>query len=142
LSERKGPFWDAVRNEAKKSDNLLELLDLWKYSMPTPLDPRNRAVYNHWSVTCILMGKNFYRDSKLSGAETVSLRLWQTYLQQYLAAKRRVIPRLANHNQLVEHMRRKAVAGESVRRRADDGKVIDDGTLLMAPEPVLSQRPN
>jgi tryptophan halogenase len=141
LSERKGAFWDAVRNEAKKSDNLLELLDLWKYSLPTPLDARHRAVYNHWSVTCILMGKNFYRDSKLSGAETVSLRLWQQYLQQFDAVKGRLLPRLANHNQLVEHMRKRAVAGESVRRKPDAGPVIGDGTLLMAPEPVLAQRP-
>jgi hypothetical protein len=88
------------------------------------------------------MGKNFYRDNKLTGAETVSLRLWQQYLRQYIGVKRKVVPQLANHNQLVEHMRSKAVAGESVKRRPVTGRVIEDGTLLMTPEPVLSQKPN
>jgi hypothetical protein len=77
----------------------------------------------------------------LSGAETVSLRLWQQFLQQFVGVKKRVLPRLANHNALVEHMRQRAVAGESVRRRPDDGNVIGDGTLLVTPEPVLAQRP-
>ena len=140
LSERPGPFWDAVRNEAKKSDNLLELLELWKYSVPTPLDSRTQRVYNPWSVICILMGKNFYRDCKLAGSEVVSLKLWQRYWRECCASKDRVLPRLANHKALVEHMRKQAVAGASVKQKPiEEKKVIEEGSFLVQPAPILAQ---
>jgi hypothetical protein len=65
LNERDEPYWKAAR-EAKKSDSLTSHLELWNYSLPSPLDSRQRAVFDHWSIVCILMGKNFYRDPSSS----------------------------------------------------------------------------
>lgn len=141
LSERKGPFWDAVRNDTKKSDNLRELLELWKYALPTPLDSRQMAVFSSWSVACILMGKNFYRKNHLSASEIVSKRLWERYCRENTALKQRVLPQLANHNALVEHMRQQAVSGESVTHKLIDKKqLVGEGTFLVSPQPVLGQR--
>jgi hypothetical protein len=141
LSERKGPFWDAVRNDAKKSDNIKELLELWKYTLPTPLDSRQMSVFSSWSVACILMGKNFYRNCHLSSSEVVPLRLWEQYCRQNVALKQRVLPHLANHNALIEHMRKKAVAGESATHKLIDQKqLVGEGTFLVSPQPVLGQR--
>ena len=141
LSERPGPFWDAVRNDAKKSHNLLELLELWKYSVPTPLDPRTQRVYNPWSVVCILMGKNFYRDCKLSESEVVSLKLWQRYWRECSATKERVLPHLAKHRTLVEHMRKQAVKGTSVKQKPENKTVVEEGSFLVQAAPILAQSP-
>ena len=142
LSERKGPFWDAVRNDAKKSDTLQANLDLWKYSLPSPADPRNKTVYNHWSVLCILMGKNFYKNPALAGSELVPLRLWQRYLAENRAWKDPILGRLARHNRLIDHMHSQAVAGESVRKKdLSDDSLFSDMEMLSTPAPIMAAPP-
>jgi len=139
LSERQGPFWDAVRNDAKKSDILKASLELWKHAVPSPADPRNRTVYNHWSVLCILMGKNFYKQSQLADPELVPLRMWQRYILENRTWKQPILGRLANHNQLIEHMHAQAVSGASVQRQDDDeGKLFSDDEMLSAPQPIMA----
>jgi len=139
LSERKGPFWDAVRNEARKSDSLQEHLELWKFSLPNPADPRTPNVYHHWSVLAILMGKNFYRHSQLSGgAEQIPLSLWQRYCAENEAWKRPILARLADHNRLVDHMHAQASPGESVRPKQDAEKLFSDVDIRSAAQPIMS----
>lgn len=139
LSERKGAYWDAVRNDAKKSDTLQHHLDLWKYSLPSPADARNRTVYSHWSVLCILMGKNFYRDCKLSSAEFVPLNIWHRYGAELRAWKQSIIPRLAPHKQLVDHVYAQAVPGASMRRRDfAHEKVLSNVETFAAPQPIMA----
>ncbi len=139
LSERQGPFWDAVRNDAKKSDTLKASLELWKHAVPSPADPRNRTVYNHWSVLCILMGKNFYKQSQLADPELVPLRMWQRYILENRTWKQPILGRLANHNQLIEHMHAQAVPGASVQRQDDDEiKLFSDDEMLSAPQPIMA----
>ncbi len=141
LSERKGPFWDAVRNDAKKSDTMLELLELWKYALPTPLDSRLMAVFSSWSVACILMGKNFYRKSHLTPTEVVSSQLWEKYCRENAALKQKALPQLADHNALVEHMRQQAVSGKSAQRTLiNEMPLTGEGAFLVSPQPVLGQR--
>ena len=139
LSERQGPFWDAVRNEAKKSDTLQANLELWKYAVPTPADPRSKTVYNHWSLLCILMGKNFYKNSQLADSELVPLRMWQRYIMENRTWKQPILARLAKHNELIEHMHNQAVHGASVERRDDlDENLFSDDEMLSAPQPIMA----
>ncbi|MGQ0741913.1 MAG: tryptophan halogenase family protein [Alphaproteobacteria bacterium] len=140
LNEREEPYWKAARYEAKKSDSLQHHLELWKYTLPSPLDPRMRAVFSHWSIMCILMGKNFYKDCQLLDTEAVSDKLWQNYWNQLTSAKQRVLGRLASHRQLVDHMVKMSVPGTSVTKQADDGRLIGDGQLLVNPQPIMAQR--
>jgi tryptophan halogenase len=140
LNERDEPYWKAARHEAKKSDSLKHHLELWKYTLPSPLDPRNRAVFSHWSIMCILMGKNFYRECKLLDTEAVSETLWQNYWNQLTSAKQRVLGRLAGHRQLVDQMVKVSVPGASVTKQEDDGRLIGDGQLLVNPQPIMAQR--
>ena len=142
LNERDEPYWKAARHEAKKSDSLTHHLELWKYSLPSPLDPRERTVFNHWSILCILMGKNFYRDSRLVGEGIVPRQLWDRYWRELSMGKQRTLAKLADHRELVDLMVKQSVAGASANRSAanDDDMLIGDGKLLVTPEPVMSQR--
>jgi tryptophan 6-halogenase len=142
LNERDEPYWKAARNEAKKSDSLAHHLELWKYSLPSPLDPRPRAIFGHWSVICILMGKNFYRDSRLAGEEIVSRQLWERYWRELSMGKQRTLGRLAGHRELIDLMVKQSVAGTSASRAGvnEDEGLIGDGRLLVTPEPVMTQR--
>ena len=136
------PFWKATAFEAKRSDALKHHLNLWQYSLPSPLDPRNRTVFSHWSVVCILMGKNFYKNCKLVGEEVVNRPLWQQYWGELAKRKKTVLARLAGHRELVEHVVSKAVPGESMKRDAAEGEqLIADGQLLVTPQPIMAQRP-
>ncbi len=135
------PFWKATAHEAKRSDQLKHHLNLWQYTLPSPLDPRNRTVFSHWSVVCILMGKNFYKNCKLVGEEIVSRQLWQQYWQELGNRKQRVLGRLEGHRALVEAIVSRAVPGESMKREGADEQLIEDGQLLVAPQPIMAQRP-
>ena len=136
------PFWKATAHEAKRSDALKHHLELWQYNLPSPLDPRNKTVFSHWSVVCILMGKNFYKNCKLVGEEIVSRTLWQQYWTELSSRKQRILGRLANHRTLVEAIVARAVPGESAKRDAVEGEqLIADGQLLAAAQPIMAQRP-
>lgn len=136
------PFWKATAFEAKRSDALKHHLDLWQYSLPSPLDPRNKTVFSHWSVLCIIMGKNFYKNSKLVGEEVVSRQLWQQYWRELSERKARILPKLGVHRELVESIVSRAVAGESMKRQeGEDVNLISDGNLLVTPQPIMAQRP-
>jgi tryptophan halogenase len=142
LSERKGPFWDAVRNDAKKSDALQYHLDLWKYALPAPSDPRSKTVYNHWSVLSVLMGKNFYKNSSLAGSELVPLPMWARYGVETRAWKEPILGRLAQHNRLINHMHDQAVPGESVRKKdTGDETLFSDIEMLSTPAPIMAPPP-
>jgi hypothetical protein len=135
-------FWKATAHEAKRSDALKHHLELWQYNLPSPLDPRNKTVFSHWSVQCIIMGKNFYKNCKLVGEEVVSRQLWQQYWRELGERKQRILPRLGTHRELVETIVSRAVAGESMKREAvEDEKLISDGQLLVTPQPIMAQRP-
>jgi len=142
LSERKGPFWDAVRNDAKKSDALQYHLDLWKYALPAPSDPRSKQVYNHWSVLCVLMGKNFYKNATLADSEMVPMHMWQRYGVENRAWKQPILGRLAQHNRLINHMHDQAVPGESLRKKdTGDESLFSDSEMLSTPAPIMAPPP-
>ncbi len=82
---------------------------------------------------CILMGKNFYRDCKLVGEETVKLELWEKYCSELSNRKQRITSRLANHRQLVDTMVGRSVPGESMKREMVESEaLIADGQLMVA----------
>lgn len=134
------PYWRAVRNEAKRSDLLEYHLSLWKHAFPGPRDPRRNAVFSHWSVACILMGKNFYKDAGLNGAELVNRTAWQVYLKDLLDKKRKTISQLAEHRRLIDHVRAQAVAGESVSQATKRmaGQIAPAREMGIADQPIMA----
>ena len=139
LSERKGPYWDAVRNDAKKSDSLQSHLELWKYTLPGPADPGVRRIYNTWSLNSVLMGKNFYKNCQLAGGgDRVPIHVWQQYCDQYGASKEALLGRLADHNQLFEHMHALAIDGESAKRKEDAVQLVASGNVLSTAKPIMA----
>jgi hypothetical protein len=141
LNERDEPYWKAARHEAKKSESLVSQLELWKYSLPSPLDARQKAVFGHWSILCVLMGKNFYRNHTLAGEETVTRELWNRYCAQVDNGRRQLLPKLADHHQLVRWMIQQSVAGASAGAKGSEERIVGDGTLLVAPELVMAPTP-
>lgn len=134
------PYWRAVRHEAKKSDSLAEHLALWKYALPGPLDPRVKTVFNQWSLLCILMGKNFYKDASPVGEEVVPMNTWKEYLGEIRKRKAAVMNRLASHKQLVTATVAEAIAGESVKRAKSVSRAVvdDSGSLAAAIPPIMA----
>jgi len=134
------PYWRAVRHEAKRSDLLNYHLKLWKTTLPGPMDPRRNTVFSHWSVSCLLMGKDFYRDAALNDSEMVTDQAWLGYCRNLWTRKREVMGRIANHRRLVDHMRSQAVAGESAstatRRLAAD--IATGRDLAAQAQPVMA----
>jgi tryptophan halogenase len=134
------PYWKAVRHEAKKSEMLEYQLRLWKKALPGPMDLRRNTVFSHWSISCLLMGKDFYRDAEFNNSELVSQNAWMRYCQNIWTQKQQMMSRIANHRRLIDHVRSKAVHGESVsnstrRVTADIGTGRD---LAAAAQPVMS----
>lgn len=134
------PYWRAVRHEAKKSDQLQYHLRLWKTTLPGPMDPRKNTVFNHWSVSCLLMGKDFYRDATLNDSEVVTKQAWTRYCTDLVARKRAVMTGVANHRRLIDHVRSQAVAGQSAspatRRLSTDVSTGRD--LAAQAQPVMA----
>jgi tryptophan 6-halogenase len=134
------PYWRAVRHEAKKSDLLKYQLELWRHALPGPMDPRKNTVFSHWSVSCLLMGKDFYRDSSLNESEMVTPQAWTRYCRDIWTRKRQMMARLANHRRLIDHVRSQAVKGESAsaatRRLTAD--VAMGRELVASAHPVMA----
>ncbi len=134
------PYWKAVRHEAKKSDVLKYQLELWKNTLPGPMDQRTNMIFSHWSVSCLLMGKNFYRDTELNDSELVTNEAWMRYCQKLWTRKKDVMGRLANHRKLIDHMRNQAVPGESVSKATQRmaAEVSGGRELAAAAQPVMA----
>jgi tryptophan halogenase len=136
------PYWRAVRHEAKRSDTLREHLALWKHSLPSPINPRPAAVFNSWSVQCILMGKDFYRDAELVGEETVPPAIWRQYIQEIRATRAGVMGRIASHYDLVAHMSNQPLPnGGAVNAARPWQSVVGTGdAMTVTPRPVMDAR--
>lgn len=135
------PYWQAARHEAKISDNLSELRELWKHTMPSAWDPRTRLIFGNWSIQCILFGKDFYRDAGIHSIEIVHSDIWRRYCAHISAARRSLLSRLPDHLALVEAIRARASHGASVakRPRGQDFTIDSDSTAslsnIMSPMP-------
>jgi Tryptophan halogenase len=134
------PYWRALRYETKKSDLFQSHLDLWKYALPSPVDPGFTQVFNNWSILCILMGKNFYKDADLRTIEVVPSVTWQKYCDEVWRRKRGVLGRIANHRKLVDALVKSAVAGKSnMEQPASTEPAVQVGGLSVEPQPVMAQ---
>jgi hypothetical protein len=133
------PYWRAVQHEAKKSDALKHHLKLWKTTLPAPMDWRRNTVFSHWSVSCLLMGKNFYRNTTLNDSEMVTEQAWRRYCRDLWVRKRAVMGRIANHRRLIDHMRSQAVAGESASAATQLAAEVTLGReLATVAQPVMA----
>jgi tryptophan halogenase len=134
------PYWKAVRHEAKRSDILNYQLEVWKKTLPGPMDQRTNLIFSHWSVSCLLMGKDFYKGIELNDSELVSREAWISYCRKLWTRKSQLMNRLANHRNLIEHMRSQAVHGESVSRATQRMSVDVTGGqgLAAVAQPIMS----
>ncbi len=134
------PYWKAMQNEVKISDSLKEHFETWSCSLPNPVDPRFRSIYNQWSITCILMGKNFYNDKTLGGSEVLTPPMWQKYCYEMKKRKDIVLNRIASHQELVNTMMDHAKTGETVGRKAQNiAPLIGDMSHLdVVTQPIMS----
>ena len=134
------PYWKAVRHEAKRSDILDYQLAVWRKTLPGPMDQRTNMIFSHWSVSCLLMGKGFYRDANLNDSELVTREAWGRYCQKLWTRKKELMGRLANHRNLIEHMRSQAVHGESVSKATQrmSAEVSGGRELAASAQPVMS----
>ena len=135
------PFWRACRRDAKKSDSLRAQLDLWKCMLPGPLDLRDKRVFSNWSVLCLLMGKDFYKNPPVGVLEVVSSLKWQKYCHEVWRRKQAVLDGIADHRALVESIAGSSVAGRSLRDAYDPAAApkLGLGILTVDPQPIMSQ---
>ena len=116
LSERKGPFWDAVRNDAKKSDTLQYHLDAVEIRSPKPIGSTLQNRLQSLERALHSDGEKFLQELQACriGARAAQ-RMWQRYGIENRAWKEPILARLAQHKRLIEHVHGQAVPGESVQ---------------------------
>lgn len=138
------PYWRAVRNDTKLSDGLVDDLELWRHSLPSPINARIARVFSSWSVQCVLMGKDFYRDraDEIVGEELVPLHVWEQYMGEIRGARDQIMGRIAKNKRLVDYVVAQAVPGGSALYKPRPGRsVLDSGDkLTVAPAPIMEAR--
>ena len=130
LSDRDDtPYWRAVRNEAKRSDTLVENLDLWRHRLPNREDLRGDAVFGHVAIQGVLIGKGFYDRLPSAGIDAVSAETWQRHRQEIRAQQHVLGVALPDHFAFLEAIRARAVMGESSTRKPGADSVDEEAIL-------------
>ncbi len=110
------PYWRTLRHDAKRSDGLLECLDLWRHALPDSFDPRASTVFSAWSVSCVLFGKGFYAGPIGTGTDILPLPQWQRFTGQMAAMQHSLVQSLPDHATALDAIVQNARAGHSATR--------------------------
>lgn len=112
------PYWRMIRHDIKRSDRLEECLDLWRYALSDPYDPRSAEIFTFWSVNCVLFGKGFYAQHPPSvGTDLLPVEYWHRYLAYVAKLRPRFLDRLPDQDDVLRAMREATVPGTSAGSR-------------------------
>lgn len=132
------PYWQAVRHEAKRSDSLQACLAMWKHSLPDAYDPRPAAIFNFWSVNCVLFGKGYYDGPVTTGTDLLPSGIWDRYIRETAALQQGLLGSLPDHGEIVRLMTASATIGATVARAPQRRPVPAFGNALGPGSPVMT----
>lgn len=111
------PYWRAMRDEVKRSDRLEECLAIWRHSLPDVYDPRQQELFTFWSVSCVLLGKGFYRGAPTVGTDLLPQPVWDGFIRRFAGFRAPILAALPDHRAALRELVASAVPGESASRR-------------------------
>jgi tryptophan halogenase len=111
------PYWRAVRHEAKRSDTLQHCLELWTQALPDAWDRRPSTVFNFWSVSCVLVGKGFYKGPVTTGSDLLLQSDWQRHVKRMAAMQNVLVDSLPDHAAMLRDIVAGATPGATVNKR-------------------------
>lgn len=132
------PYWRAMRHEAKRSDQLDHCLALWARALPDAYDPRTAAAFTFWSVSCVLFGKQFYKEPVATGTDLLPRPIWDRYIRETAALQQGLLATLPSHADALAAMVGAATAGATVARQPPQRAVPAFGNALGPGIPVMT----
>ncbi len=132
------PYWRAARHEAKRSDALEHCLALWAKALPDVYDPRPSAVFNFWSVSCVLFGKRFYTQPIATGTDLLPPPVWDRYIREMAALQQGLVETLPGHAEMLRRMVADATIGATANRQAPQRAIPNSGNALGPGIPVMT----
>jgi len=113
-SNRTEPFWLAARQEIELPASLAERLELWRHSLPNPVDTTGDRLFDHWNYLLVLYCKGYFRDCSYPLEGSTSRADWDAFTRRLTNFKRRLVAGLPDHYELLEAIR--AAADEAENR--------------------------
>jgi tryptophan halogenase len=105
VSNRTEPYWVTFREDARKSDWLLERLDLWKHRFPNSDDTIGRVMFNFANFLYLLYPKGYFSQIEPALERTIRFEDWKTYGQELKAEVSRLTSTLPSHYELLTKIR-------------------------------------
>ncbi|MDJ0919773.1 MAG: tryptophan 7-halogenase [Henriciella sp.] len=101
-------FWRTVRHELEIPETLQAKLELWKDTMPDPLDLAGNTFFTANSYLSALMGKGFYKGRTYMQAVGFPKTLWDRYVMLRKQRTQGFLNALPDHYTLLQHIRGEA----------------------------------
>ena len=107
-------LWPAARNDVEVPESLLELLELWRYRMPSPHDLPGSVLFNFWNYLFILQAKGYFDGIEYPLQDTVNREIWDHYSANLAQTKQRLVRTLLSHYELLSRMHQRDLAAPQV----------------------------
>jgi tryptophan halogenase len=104
-SNRFEPYWRATREDVKVSDVLKWRLDMWHSRLPEEFDTRSDSLFTNWNYIFILEPKGHFSGKEYAIDTMLDQEDWQKYCAGLESSKQSVLPRLADHYEMLTAMR-------------------------------------
>lgn len=100
------PFWTFARNELKCPDRLSELLDLWRYKLPTAPDlPNRNALFSEWSYMYVLFGKGYFDGIDFPTEEAIQDSDFDQFQFSVAQERNRLMAEALDHRAAIREIR-------------------------------------
>ncbi|MBO9499210.1 MAG: tryptophan 7-halogenase [Novosphingobium sp.] len=132
------PYWRAIRHEAKRSDSLRTCLSIWGESLPDAYDPRRAALFNFWSVSCVLFGKGYYDEPVATGTDLLPPAIWDRYIRETAALQKGLLESLPDHDAIVRGIAASASIGATAARMPQRRPIPAFANALGPGSPVMT----
>jgi tryptophan halogenase len=118
-SNRTEPYWLAVREETRRSEWLVEKLELWRCRFPDIEDTYDAVLFEYSNYTYVLYPRGYFAklDSPLSGS--ILLEHWKAYGQDLKQTTSRLLATLPSHYDLLTNIRASAQPASALRISAE-----------------------
>jgi len=102
-------YWIDAREALEIPDRLAENLELWRHTVPGPLDLETNVLFDHATYQAVLLGKRVYETDypAPSFRRNGNLRadIWAGYLKKADATFGQAVAKMADHHTLIRELR-------------------------------------
>jgi tryptophan halogenase len=104
-SNRREPYWAAIREETRRSDWLLEKMELWQHRYPDLDDTYGKLLFDFSNFIYTLYPKGYFAKIHAPLENTIRLDDWKNFGQQLNKDVNTLTASLPSHYDLLTHIR-------------------------------------